>query len=660
MSKPASSNLMLFVGAGLLAALAMLFSGNHSDLMDSSSSTNNDLIMAVAIVVTSCLVVLCIGLSTSEIPLGKEFNTILGTPDYDITPVKAPSFNGYLLVLVSKVIGNTTFGHMIARRLVNDNRPDELRDLARQATKQGAPIVAMPFCRVDGSQVTDAMAATATNAIKKGLPRSYNSNGTDGYTINGVLDYNDAYKAGTVTPSQMMRRVLDGMDQMKYMNMFVACHKEDVMEQAKASDERWKRSKPLSIFDGVPIAVKDMINVKGYKCSDGMVLLDSDPVATQDDLMVRRFREAGAIILGTTVMTEYGRCPLGYNSHYQGPFNPYDSRRYSGGSSSGSVCSVMTGLVPIALSFDGGGSIRLPAAFSGAMGLAPTFGRVPFDSDISTTSGNIHGGTNTATVTDTALAYALLAQNEPGHATSKLYDGDTQGPPRPHLTDFDKIEDFSDLRIGIFWDYFNDCDVEVAAHCKRVVEELEKRGAKVIEVALPHLKTLRMAHGLNISTAFSSLEETHFYNRNDLEPATRIQLQVGKAMSGVEYMAANRMRGWAINYIKKLFADQIDVFLTPGCPIVAPALPKEALATGESNIPLYSRVMQYIFLVNLTGFAGMAMPVAYSQDENPLPVSLHVMADHWNDALLLRIAHFVEKKLLQRKKPKHFVDIALT
>lgn len=651
------------VGAGLLGALAMLFSGNHSDLTD-GSSTNNDLIMAAAIVVTSCLVGLCLGLATSEIPLEKEPRIVLGTPVYDITPLKAPSVSGYLLVLVSKVVGNTTVGHMIARRLVNDNRPDELRDLARQAMEQGAPIVAMPFCRVDSSCVTDSMAATATDAIKKGLPRSYHrsnkSNDSGVYTINGVMEYNDAYKAGSVTPSQMMRRVLDGMDELKYMNMFVACHREEVMVQAKASDQRWKDGKPLSIFDGVPITVKDMVNVKGYKCSIGMVLLDSDPVATQDDLMVRRFREAGAIILGTTVMTEYGRCPLGYNSHYQGPFNPYDSSRYSGGSSSGSVCSVMTGLVPIALSFDGGGSIRLPAAFSGAMGLAPTFSRIPFDSAIVTTSGNIHAGTNTATVTDTALAYALLAQNEPGHTTAKLYDGDTTGMPRPHLKDFDKIEDFSDPRIGIFWDYFNDCDPEVAAHCKSVVTELEKRGAKVIEVTLPHLNILSMAHGFDISTAFSSLEEEHFYNRNDLEPATRIQLQVGKTISGVEYMAANRMRGWAINYIKKLFSDQIDVFVTPGCPTVAPALPKEALAFGESNIPLYSRAMRYIFLVNLAGFAGMTMPVAYSKDESPLPVSLHVMADHWNDALLLRIAHFVEKKVLQRKKPKHFVNISLS
>eukprot|EP00545_Synedropsis_sp_CCMP1620_P011552 CAMPEP_0119016970 /NCGR_PEP_ID=MMETSP1176-20130426/14927_1 /TAXON_ID=265551 /ORGANISM="Synedropsis recta cf, Strain CCMP1620" /LENGTH=654 /DNA_ID=CAMNT_0006970549 /DNA_START=38 /DNA_END=2002 /DNA_ORIENTATION=- len=637
----------LFARASLLSTLVVMLLSRRTHYYDLTTT----FLLASSVVV---VVFLIIARATSEIPIQEKPQTKLGSPEYDITPLKAPTVSGNALLLLSKIIGNAMLGHIVARPLVNKNGSDQIRDLARQATERGSPMVSMPFCRVSSDTVTDAMAATATNAIEKGISRSYKAG-----EVNGVLEYNDAYKSGAVTPSQMMHRVLEAIDELKFMNMFVACHREDVLEQARASDKRWKENKPLSIFDGVPIAVKDMIKVKGYKCSDGMVLHDSDPVSTQDDTMVSRFREAGAIILGTTVMTEYGRCPLGYNSHYKGPFNPYDSNCYSGGSSSGSVCSVMTGLVPIAISFDGGGSIRLPAAFSGAFGLATTFGRIPFDCHIGRTSGNVHAGTNTATVTDTALAYSLLAQNEPGHILSKLYDGDIKGPPRPHLSDFDKIEDFSDLRIGIFWDYFNDSDPEIAAHCKAVVNELQKRGAKVVEVTIPHLKALSMAHGFSLSTAFSSLEETHFYHRNDLEPATRIQLQVGKTITGVEYMAANRMRGWAIDYIKKLFAEQIDIFLTPGCPIVAPQIPKAALSCGESNLPLFSEVMRYIFLVNLAGFAGMTMPITYTQAEDPLPISLHVMCDHWNDALLLRIAHFVEKSVLERKQPKHFVKISL-
>jgi Asp-tRNA(Asn)/Glu-tRNA(Gln) amidotransferase A subunit family amidase len=641
-------------GVGLLAAMGMLFSGQHSDVGE-GLSRSSDLQVSIAFVVATCLIFFAIGLATRDAPLPKENYVKLGSPEYDLTVVKSPTAHGVILVILSKIVSNTICGHFIARILMNDNRPDLVRDLARQAEKLNIPVISEPLCRVDASTVTDDMASTCTKALQKGLSRSYTSQ-----DVVGVMDYHEAYANGSVTPSKMMEQVLRAMDgKLKFLNMFVACNRDDVMEQARASDERWAKNKPLSVFDGVPVAVKDAIHVKGYKCSVGLVLHEDDPVRTVDDIMVRRFKEAGAIIVGTTVMTEYGRCPLGYSSHYKGPFNPYDETRYSGGSSSGSVCAVMTGIVPVGISFDGGGSIRLPAAFSGAFGLAPTFGRIPYDSDSCFTSGMIHAGVNTASTTDTALSYALLAQNEPGHMINKLYDGDVKGPPRPHLTGFDDIDDFSGLRIGVFWDYFNDSDPEVSTHCKAVIGQLEKRGATVVEVSIPHLKGLSLSHALDISTFFSAINETHFYHRNDLEPATQIQLQVGKVITGVESMAFNRMRAWAMDYIKTLFAEKMDVFITPGCPIVAPRIPPGALAYGESNIPLMNTVMRYVFLVNLAGFPGMVMPVAYSAAEN-LPISMQVMGDHWNDALLMRIGHFVEKKCFERKTPKHFVKMSLT
>ncbi|CAB9531534.1 Glutamyl-tRNA(Gln) amidotransferase subunit A [Seminavis robusta] len=640
------------VGAGLVVALAMLVSGKHTDMFDQDGG-RLDLWMSIALVVASLTVLLSIGLVTSEVPIPPTPRIKLGTHGYDLTPVNSPACSGFVLRVVARIVGSKVLGHLIIRPILNNNNPWMLRDLARQIASERIPIMSLPFCRVDGKTVTDDMAKTATDALQQGLPRSYTAK-----DIVGVMDYYIAYTSGAVKPSEMMTQVLEGMEKLKYMSMFMASDKESVMEQAKASDERWARQAPLSVWDGVPVSVKDFIKVKGYKRSNGMTLLDSDPVQTKDDIMVKRFREAGAIILGTTVLTEYGRCPLGYNSHYKGPFNPYDESCYSGGSSSGSVCSVMTGLVPVGISFDGGGSIRLPAAFSGAFGLAPTFGRVPFDSDASVTSGNVHAGVNTATTTDTALAYALLAQNEPGHMINQVYDGDVHGPPRPHLTDFDKIDNFEGLRIGVFWDYFNDSDPEIAASCKAVITELEKRGAKVVEVSIPHLKAMSLAHGLNISVAFSALEETHFYHRDDLEPATKIQLQMGKTVTGTELMSCNRIRGWAAQYVKKLFAEEMDVFITPSCPIVAPRIAKDALECGESNLPLLSVVMRYVPLVNLCGFPGMAIPVAYSEKEK-LPISVQFVADHWKDALLLRLSHFVEKHMFERVPPKHFVQMNL-
>lgn len=400
----------------------------------------------------------------------------------------------------------------------------------------------------------------------------------------------------------------------------------------------------------------DAIKVRGFAKRDGMPKLENDQPSEKDDLIVQRLREAGAIILATTVMTEFGRCPLGYNSHYKGPFNPYDKTRYSGGSSSGSVVAVMTGLIPMAVSFDSGGSIRIPAGFSGAFGLAPTFARIPHDGDDSIASPNIRAGVNTATATDHALAYALLAQNESGHYYSRMFGKD--GLPRPHLTDFDKIEDLSGLRIGVFWDYFNDAEPEVVEKCKTALQQCENRGAKIVNVAIPHLNAISLAHQMSVSMEISNIQERDFYCRRDLEPATMIQLALGNNMSSMELLASSRLRGWAMDYCKKLFQEDIDVFATPAVPITAPRIPETALSHGECNVPLMAVVMRYVPLVNFTGMPGMSIPIGYS-DKDGLPISLQLMADHWNDALLLRLSHFFERKILKRKDPKHYVKVSL-
>jgi len=245
--------MVVAVGAGLFASLAMLLSGKHSDSMDGSGG-RVDIVAAISLVVASCLVAFLIGSTTSEIPLSKEPRIKLGSPEYDMTPLNAPSASGGVLLVLAKIIGSS-FGHVIARQLVNKNSPDSIRDLARQAAEQHIPVVSLPISRIDNKTVTDEMAATATKAIQEGLPRSYN-NENDLYQVIGVLDYHQAYSSGKVTPSQMMNRVLEAMDKLKFLNMFMATNKDDVLEQARASDKRWQEKKPLSVFDGVPVSVK--------------------------------------------------------------------------------------------------------------------------------------------------------------------------------------------------------------------------------------------------------------------------------------------------------------------------------------------------------------------------------------------------------------------
>ena len=207
--------------------------------------------------------VLLAGCITSDLPLPTKPKTKLGSPEYDLQTILAPRIDGMLLRVVSFVICHRLVGHLIRKVLINMNGPDELRDLAEQATRKMYPIVYYPICRTCPEQVTDEMAQTATDAIRKeGISITY-----DNQRIVGIMDYYNAYKGNKITPSQMMFRVFEAMDQLKILNMFgdnifVDFNRNLVMEQARESDKRWEANKPLSVFDGVPVAIKGKLSEK--------------------------------------------------------------------------------------------------------------------------------------------------------------------------------------------------------------------------------------------------------------------------------------------------------------------------------------------------------------------------------------------------------------
>ena len=204
-------------------------------------------------------VVVLVGSVSSDLPLNNnsssKANKILGAPEYDLQALFAPTVQGTLLRMACFLVRHPWFGHLIRRPLINLDHPAELRDLANQAAQQKVPIVFYPLSRATPKNATnEEMAATATNALQKGLSISY-----DNQKIVGIMDYYKAYSEAKVCPSQMMFRVLEAIDKLQYMNMFVQVHRDYILEQAKESDMRWEAKKPLSVFDGVPVAVKGML-----------------------------------------------------------------------------------------------------------------------------------------------------------------------------------------------------------------------------------------------------------------------------------------------------------------------------------------------------------------------------------------------------------------
>lgn len=369
-----------------------------------NSSTFRFVLWIPAVVLALLLLLLTIGIGIPTIRNahgGPGGVPNLGDPTYDIHRLNTPRVDGLALRALSAVAATPIVGPLIMRHLLNDNHIELVRELAMQVLEERKasptllfhPIARLSTTEFDFHKQAAFMQPTST-ALKKGLGRTVRRAGSERYST--VQDYATAFRDGTSTPTEVAHSVLAGIKQLAHLKPFLpeTVLQDKILKAAQASEDRIRAGKPLSILDGVPVAVKDEIDVAGMATLAGSDPSSDSParaLQSEDDIIVSRLRGAGAVLIGKTSMVEFGVSPMGYNVHLPGPYNPYNSSHYSGGSSAGSAVAVAAGLVPVAIGFDGGGSIRIPAGFSGTFGLSPTYSRIAFDAPCQVMT-SIHAG----------------------------------------------------------------------------------------------------------------------------------------------------------------------------------------------------------------------------------------------------------------------------
>ncbi|MFI5311747.1 MAG: amidase, partial [Gemmatimonadales bacterium] len=298
-----------------------------------------------------------------------------------------------------------------------------------------------------------------------------------GFAFPGVDDFSAAYRAGRATPERVAERFLGQLDRSERdappLRSFIAVDRDDVMAQARASSERWKAGRPIGPFDGVPVAVKDEMDQAGYPTTLGTRFLGATK-ATEDATVVARLRAAGALLVGKANMHEIGINVTGLNPHHGTTRNPYDDAHHTGGSSSGPATAVASGLVPVAIGADGGGSIRIPSAFCGLVGIKATFGRISDAGAVPLCWSVAHIGPIAASVRDCARAYALVAGPDPR-------DPNSLGHPPVEIDDTGATS-LAGMRFGVYWPWFRHATPDVVACCERMVRALVERGATLHEV----------------------------------------------------------------------------------------------------------------------------------------------------------------------------------
>lgn len=435
------------------------------------------------------------------------------------------------------------------------------------------------------------------------------------------------YRRGKASPVEAMKAVLRRVERLNSeINALCVVESEASVAAARASENRWKKGKPLSPIDGVPVSIKELVRVKGWPGSMGSKLTDKTP-ADADAPAVARLREAGAIVFAQSTSSEYGHKGVTDSPLHGITRNPWNPQRTPGGSSGGAAAAVASGMGPLAIGTDGGGSIRLPASFTGLVGLKATFGRVPAWPP-SLTGELANTGPMARTALDVALMMNAIARPDPR-------DGYSLPPDDMDYTKAIRGK-LGNLKIG-FTLRMGDhpIDLEVAALVTKAAKRFETLGCIVEEVTSPTtFKDVGRAFSIHWLSALQRLLKVFLEDRHgDFDPNLLAAAENGRKLDLQDVVDAQAIRREATIAWNAFFADY-DLLLTPTLAVTAfPVGQNAPVGAGGKPNYLWS---PYTYQFNLTRHPAISVPCGRSRDG--LPVGLQIASGHYKDALLLRAA----------------------
>lgn len=420
------------------------------------------------------------------------------------------------------------------------------------------------------------------------------------------------------------------------------------LEAAKNADV----SLPLG---GVPIAIKDVINVKGQSCTCASKILEGF-ISPYDATVITRLKAAGAIPYGRTNMDEFAMGSSTENSAYAITHNPWDTSRIPGGSSGGSAAVVAADEAFAALGSDTGGSIRQPAALCGCVGLKPSYGRVSRFGLVAFASSLDQIGPFSKTVRDSALLLNAIS----GH---DLMDSTSLKEPVPDYTAL-LGRDLKGVRLGMPKEYFiGGTDPQIDAAVRQAIAQYESLGAEIVEISLPHTEYAVGVYYI-IATAEASANLARFdgiryghraaeaanlldhYGRTREEgfgPEVKRRIILGTYVLSSGYYDAYYLRAQKVRtLIRQDFTDAFEKVDA----IICPTSPEAAFKIGDrSDDPLRMYLADiFTIAVNLAGVCGISLPCGFAQvDGKPLPVGLQLIGKPFQEAGLLKIAHAYEQ-----------------
>lgn len=403
---------------------------------------------------------------------------------------------------------------------------------------------------------------------------------------------------------------------------FTRVYAEAALQAADASDARRRSGHPLSPIDGLPVSIKDLFDVAGEPTPAGSVVLANAVPATVDSTVVHRLRQAGAVLIGRTNMTEFAYSGLGLNPHYGTPRNPWDraTGRIPGGSSSGAATSVAYGMAAVGIGSDTGGSVRIPAALCGLTGFKPTARRVPMDGVLPLARSLDSIGPLAPTVACCALVDSILAEE----AFQPI-----EAPP------------LSTLHLGVLQGYVLDgLDEHVARAYDRSLSVLSAAGASLTPLHFSGLDRIPAANQFAAAEAFAwhrpLLErEAHRY-----DPHVVTRIQPGANMLAADYINATWIRQEITQLAQSAF-QPFDAILLPTTARIAPPI-AELEASDEAYFQANGAMLRNPSIFNYLDGCAISLP-CHQPGEAPVGLMIGHLAGH--DHSLLRTGAALEAVL---------------
>ena len=442
-----------------------------------------------------------------------------------------------------------------------------------------------------------------------------------------LLAASQAIQAKQISPLELTQICLQRVEAIDpQLKAFITITAESALDEARHATEEIARGEYRGVLHGIPLAIKDLFDVRGVATTAGSLLL-KDNIPQDDAFVIKQLREAGAIFLGKLNMHEWALGVTGVNPHFGTARNPWNIDYITGGSSSGSGAALAAGLCYGSLGTDTGGSIRIPSSLCGVVGLKPTYGRVSVRGVIPLSWSLDHVGPMARSVFDTEILYEAI----------KAYDGDDS-----FSAQLIKAKPFSQegprqFRVGVPDDYFfSDLHPETEAAYRAAIKTLGELGFELRDAALPGFEASEKASSKILLSEAAAYHLEHMEQHADqIGEDVLTRFKWGLDVTGVEYAFAHRTQVAWRHKMAQLF-ESIDALVLPATPFPATRIDEsDPVALSKGNLTRFTRMF------NLTGNPAIVLPCGRTNDG--LPIGLQIVGPYDSEYRILQLARFYEE-----------------